>query len=212
MRDTDALIAGLADSPSPPAFNPGRIAAVVILSVVLPVAVFLLAFGLRPDLPLGWANPMVPFKTLLPLMVSALSLVLVLRLARPGARVGAPGWGLLVPLAVAVVLWIVTYTLRAAPERFAEVGPASLSECLGAIMLLSVLPVAAIMRALRQGASTRPSLSGALVGLTAATGATAGYSLFCTQDNPLFFVSWYGVAILAVTIASAAVGRSALRW
>lgn len=212
MRPTDALIARLAECPLPPAFYPGRIAASVILSIMLPVAAFLLALGPRPDLLQAWTDPVVPFKTLLPLTASVLSLVSVLRLARPGVRAGAAGWGLLVPAAVALVLWSVAFVLRPAPARFAEVGAFSLGECLGAILILSVVPVIAIMRVLRRGAPTQPGVSGALVGLTAATGATAGYSLFCTQDNPLFFVTWYGVAILAVTIASAAFGRRALRW
>lgn len=212
MTNTNALIARLADGPPPPPFSPRRIAAVMILSIVLPVVVFLLTAGPRSNLSVAWTNPVVPFKTLLPLLLCVLSFVLLLRLARPGTRPGATGWLLLMPVAIAVLLWGGTFALRTTPERFADVSPASLTECVGLILALSVIPAVVIMRTLRQGASTRPSLSGALVGLTAAAGAATGYSLFCTQDNPLFFVSWYGLAILVVAFASAAIGARSLRW
>lgn len=211
MMTTDALIDRLADEPPPPPFRPGRIAAVIILSILLPVAVFLVVAGPRPELALAWRNPVVPFKTILPLVLCVLSLVLALRLARPAAQAPVGGW-LLVPLALSSSLWGGAYALRSASERFAEVSPATVGECLGAIIVLSIVPVVAIMRLLRQGASTKPWLSGALAGLTAATGATTGYSLFCTQDNPLFFVTWYGFAIGIVTITGAAIGTRLLRW
>ena len=155
---------------------------------------------------------MVLLKTLLPLLTCILSLLTLLRLVRPGMKAGAIGWSLLLPAGAAVALWLGAFALRAPAERFADVGPASVGECLGAILMLSVIPVAAITRILRQGAATKPSLSGALVGLTAVAGVATGYSLFCTQDNPLFFISWYGLAILVVTLASAIIGRRSLRW
>lgn len=211
MTTTDALIARLADGPPPPPFRPGRIAAIMILSILLPVAAFLIVIGPRPELALAWRNPAVPFKTVLPLVLCVLSFVLALRLARPAAQAPVGGW-LLMPLACSAALWGGAYALRSASERFAEVSPASVGECLGAIVLLSIIPAIAIMRVLRQGASTEPSLSGGLVGLTAATGATTGYSLFCTQDNPLFFVTWYGLAIAIVTIFGAVMGARSFRW
>ncbi|MBL4930061.1 NrsF family protein [Fuscibacter oryzae] len=212
MTTTDNLIRRLATEPPLPPFNPRRMALVMVLSIAVPVTLFLLVLGHRQGLAAAWSNPVVPFKTILPLAASAASLLLLLRLARPGARAGGAVWLLAGPGAVAVALWFGAYALRAAPERFAEVSAASLGECLGSILLLSVVPAAVILRVIRQGASTWPRLSGALAGLTAATGATAGYSLFCTRDNPLFFVSWYGAAILMVALVCAALGQRTLRW
>lgn len=212
MTMTDDLIRHLATEPPPPPFSPRRLALRMVLSIVAPVALFLLVLGHRADLAVAWSNPVVPFKTILPLGASAVSLLLLVRLARPGARAGAAPWFLAGLGVVAAVLWIGTFVLRAAPERFAEVGIASVAECLGSILLLSVLPSVVILRAMRQGAATRPRLAGALAGLAAATGATAGYSLFCTRDNPLFFISWYGAAILLVTLGCAALGARMLRW
>lgn len=212
MMQTDDLIAHLAAEAAPQPFVPRRIGALAVASILGPVAAFLLVAGVRPDLSAAWSNPVVPLKTILPLVICALSLSVLLRLARPGRRAGAPGWLLLAPVLAAALVWLGAFVLRAPAERFAEVGPASVGECLGAILVLSVLPATVLMRLLRQGAPTRPALSGALIGLTAATGVATGYSLFCTQDNPLFFVSWYGFGILAVATVGAVIGRRALSW
>jgi hypothetical protein len=212
MTQTDDLIARLSQEAARPRLRPGRLGLMMILSILVPIAVFLEVLGTRHGLVNAWSNPVVPFKTFLPLITCALSLLLVLRLMRPQARVGATVWVYAVPLVAALALWAGAFVLRAPAARFAEVGAFSLEECLGSILLLSIVPVMVILRLVRQGAVTSPTLAGALVGLTAATGVTTGYSLFCTRDNPLFFVTWYGVAIVIVTLISAGLGRRLLRW
>lgn len=212
MMQTDDVIARLSTEAVQPPLNSARLGLVMALSILVPVAVFLAVLGTRHGLMLAWSNPVVPFKTLLPLITCALSFLLVLRLIRPEARAGATVWVYAVPLLAALALWMGAFVVREPSTRFAEVNAFSLDECLGSILLLSIIPVGVMLRLVRQGAATSPTLSGALVGLTAASGATAGYSLFCTRDNPLFFVTWYGAAILIVTLISAALGRRMLRW
>lgn len=212
MIQTNDLIARLSTEAVQPPLSSARLGLVMALSILVPVAVFLAVLGTRHGLMLAWSNPVVPFKTLLPLITCCLSLMLVLRLIRPEARTGATVWIYAVPLLAALALWIGAFALRAPSTRFAEVGAFSLEECLGSILLLSIVPVGVMLRLVQQGAATSPGLSGALVGLTAASGVTVGYSLFCTRDNPLFFVTWYGAAILIVTVISAALGSRMLRW
>ena len=65
---------------------------------------------------------------------------------------------------------------------------------------------------LRRGASLAPALSGALAGLTGGAAAAAIYALHCPEDHPLFFVTWYGAAVLLVAGAGALLGRQWLRW
>ena len=43
------------------------------------------------------------------------------------------------------------------------------------------------------------------------TGA-ALYAIHCTEDSPLFYAVWYGLAILVATAIGAALGRFLLRW
>lgn len=209
---TDDLITRLSADPPKPALRLGLIGLAIAVAIVAPVALFLGVLGLRHNLALAWTNPVVPFKTFVPLVTCALSAVLLLRLTRPEAKAGLTPAGYLLPGGLALALWIGAFVLRAPAERFAEVGFRSLAECLGCILLLSIVPTLVALRAVRQGASANPRLSAALAGLTSATGAAAGYSLFCTRDNPLFFVTWYGAAILIVTLTAAWFGQRSLRW
>ena len=131
-------------------------------------------------------------------------------LARPGARVVL--WPLAAVSAVAIGLWIAAW-LAVPPEalRMAIVGKAMVG-CLTTIPLLAVLPTAAVLVALRQGAPTRPRLAGAVAGLAGGGLAAALYATYCIEDSPLFFVTWYGTAILAVAAISALVAGRVLRW
>ncbi len=211
MKTDDLILTLSAESPVA-SLRPSMMALAICLAIVGPVVVFLSVLGMRPDLVLAWSNPVVPFKMFLPLLICGMSIVLLLRLTRPEAITGLIPMGYIVPVGVAVALWIGSFVLRAPAERFAEVGMGSLAECLGGVLSLAALPTIVALRTIRKGASTHPRLSAALAGLTAASGAAAGYSLFCTRDNPLFFVTWYGLAILIVTALAARYGERMLAW
>ena len=73
MTATEDLIARLAAEPVPQRFLPRRIAVLAVASVVLPVAAFLLVAGVRDGLLQAWTNPVVPMKTLLPMLTCILS-------------------------------------------------------------------------------------------------------------------------------------------
>ncbi|MGL6211208.1 MAG: NrsF family protein, partial [Paracoccaceae bacterium] len=102
-------------------------------------------------------------------------------------------------------------TTPAEAREMATVGTTMVT-CLVTIPLLSVLPVAAVLFALRHGATTAPALAGSVAGLAGAGMAAAIYALYCTEDSPLFYVTWYALAILGVTLVSAAIGVRMLRW
>ncbi|MGV8985633.1 MAG: NrsF family protein [Cypionkella sp.] len=210
--NTDELILRLAAQPPALPLRPALIGLTIAMALVGPLLVFLGVLGLRPDLISAWGNPMVPFKTILPLLICGLSITLLLRLSRPEARLGLLPLGYIVPVLAAAVLWVGAYILRTPVERFSEVGMGSVAECMGGVLSLATLPTIVALRSLRKGASSNPTLSAALAGLTAASGAAAGYSLFCTRDNPLFFVTWYGLGILIVTLVAARYGSRMLRW
>ena len=84
--------------------------------------------------------------------------------------------------------------------------------CMMAIPLLSLPLLAAALFGLRHGAPTRPGLSGGLAGLMAAGLAATLYASHCTDDSPLFVLTWYSLAIALVTAIGALAGSRVLRF
>ncbi len=210
MRTDDLLTQLAAEAPQPP-LRLDRMVATVIGAAALCCALFLAVAGVRDDLVAALAEPQVLAKTLLPAVLCLIALPMAMRTSRPGAP-GSSRLPLLVLSAAVALFWLASFAAHAPETRFTDVTGLAVAECLGFIVLLSAVPAALAIAALRRGAPTRPRLTGAIASLGAAAGAASGYSLYCVQDNPLFFLTWYGVAILIVTAAGAAIGGRLLRW
>ena len=69
-----------------------------------------------------------------------------------------------------------------------------------------------VLIALRQGAPTRPTLTGVVAGLFAGGVAAAIYAAHCPDDSPLFVALWYSLGIAIVALVGGLAGRLALRW
>lgn len=187
-----------------------------VLARALPVGLLLSILGLwasigfRADLGQAMTSFVPLMRHVLTLALFAVALALALRLLRPEGR--AHLWPLLLPAAAAggMLIWALTMT---PPEgwQMALEGKTQMV-CLIAVPLLSIPPVAALMLAFRQGAPMRPALAGALAGLAGGGLGAAVYALHCTEDSPLFYVTWYGTAIGIVTLAATLLGARILRW
>ncbi|WP_126978236.1 NrsF family protein [Frigidibacter oleivorans] len=210
MRTEDLLVRIAADPPQPP-LRPGRMLAQTAAAMAGCCLLFLAVMGTRDGLGTALSQPLVAVKSLLPLLVCLACLPAALHGARPEARPARP-W---VPLALAGAagaLWLASYALRPPGARFADVSVPAVAECLGFILALAALPLSLAIALLRRGAPTRPRAAGALAGLAVAAGVAAGYSLYCTQDNPLFYLTWYGAAIGLAAAVGALAGDRWLRW
>lgn len=212
MKTEDLISILAADSAPPAPLRLTRIAAVVLVVMTVAVTLFLWRFGVRDAVAEVMMRPMVAAKTLVPLALCGIALPFALAQMRPGAVAGARLRWLAVPLGVAVGFWLWAYATLPPGVRFAEVSPFSLTECLGFISSLSLLPLGLLLLMMRRGASDAPVRAGAMAGLGVASGIAAGYSLFCVMDNPLFYVTWYGVAIAAITALGGLAGGLVLRW
>jgi hypothetical protein len=209
---TEDLIRTLAADATPPRPLAATLASGLPPALAAAAAAVGLTLGYRPDLGSAMFDPVSAARYVLPLLLMALALPLVLRLARPEGAEGARLWPLLLPAlgAGGLVIWALA-TTPAQGWGMAWVGK-TMIWCLVSIPALSVLPAIAIFAMLRRGAPTAPRLAGMTAGLAASGGAAAAYALHCTEDSPLFYVSWYGLAILAVTAGCAWVGPRVLRW
>lgn len=171
---------------------------------------FLWAMGTRPDLGSALQTPSFTLKLAAALLLAVTAFPLVAAISRPGARL-PKGLLWLAPalLAAGVAAELATY----APAEWAPrlVGRNALV-CLTVLPVLAALPLAAILLALRHGAPTRPGLAGALAGVLAGAFGALLYATNCTDDSPLFVLTWYSLAIAIVAALGAALGRKVLRW
>jgi hypothetical protein len=210
---TEDLIAVLSKDAAATPLRPLRIGTALYGVIILCAAVFLAFAGIRDGLGAAFADPVVGSKTFLPFALCIAGVAAVLRLMRPESngqiRLLVPA---LIALAAGVVLVAGGFVAQPSEVWFAELTAVSATECLGFIMLISVPALALSFGLLGQGASTRPALSGAVLGCAVSAGVTAGYSLYCVQDNPVFFVIWYGMANMIVTAIGALAGSRLLRW
>jgi hypothetical protein len=84
--------------------------------------------------------------------------------------------------------------------------------CLLCIPLFAVLPFAALVWALRRGAPTNLTQTGAIAGLVAgALGATA-YAFHCPDDSVQYIAIWYGTLVAFCGVIGAILGPRLLRW
>ena len=72
--------------------------------------------------------------------------------------------------------------------------------------------LAAALIGLRHGAPARPVLAGALAGLMSAGLAATLYASHCTDDSPLFVMTWYSLGTALVTAIGALAGSKLLRF
>jgi hypothetical protein len=183
-----------------------------LLPVLAVGAGFLGFAGIRADLGAVLVDPWTVWKWLLPVMIAGAGVTLAARMTRPEAQAGRRR--LLLWLAACIALWLVGARLVAMPaDQWAAAARGnSLVFCLISIFGIGFPGLIATLLVMRRGATTRPALGGLVAGLGCGGVATAVYALHCVEDDPLFFVTWYGGAICLLGLAGAFLGTRLLRW
>jgi hypothetical protein len=207
---TEDLIAALSHDTRPRA-NPLQVFGVAIVPAL---AVSFVFYGLVLHPRAGILHllqlPRVQGKFLLSLAVIVSLSAAVLRSARPGAR--DIGWARYVMPVVVVGLWIAGLVTTPAGARMQGFLGQTIVPCLVTIPVISASILAAILFALRAGAATDPRMAGFLGGLVAGAIGAIIYSTHCTEDNPMFYATWYTMGILIVGAAGAGIAPRVLRW
>ena len=166
----------------------------------------------RPNIAEAVTEPGFLYKWVLTLTLLASALVLMLQLARPQPLSRN---GLLLLLAPVGVLALgVAYELLSLPSSdwMPTMIGTSAAACMTYIPMLSALPLAVLLLALRQGAPSRPALTGAVAGLAATGIGATFYASHCTNDSPLFMAAWYVLGTAIMAVAGAFLGARLLRW
>jgi hypothetical protein len=185
------------------AFLPGVLVALVLFAVML---------GPRADLALVASDTRFLFKFLVTLLLALCSALLVWRLVRPGAPARLQIAALaLVPLVLAAGV-LVELLVLPTPSWGARLIGSNGLVCLMSIPFFALPMLIAEILALRQGAPSRPTLTGVVAGLFAGGVAAAIYAAHCPDDSPLFIALWYSLGIAIAALAGGIAGRLALRW
>jgi hypothetical protein len=175
-------------------------------------ALFVYVLGVRPDIGSAVETGHFVFKWVLSVLCMACAWRACLELTRPEVRWSdVARWIALPPMLLAAA---VLYELVAMPSvRWYELAVGRYaSTCLSAIPLLSIVPLAALLIALRAGAPRSPATAGAVAGLLAGGLSAVLYATHCPDDSPLFVAVWYTLAVGLVIVAGAVAGRRVLRW
>jgi hypothetical protein len=211
--ETDQLIRTLA-ADNAHRVRPVGVALALSLLAAAPVsaAVFFAALGVRPDVMTAMHNPFFDLKFLVTLALAISAIVVSLHLSRPEVSLHGWGWLLLIPFGflVAGIAGEMMMPQRL-PMMTRLIGNNSRA-CMMAIPVMALPLLAAALIGLRHGAPARPAVAGAVAGLLSAGLAATLYASHCTDDSPLFVVTWYSIATAFVAAVGALAGSRVLRF
>jgi hypothetical protein len=169
-------------------------------------------FGIRPDLGAIVKTAIFWEKLAFPLCIAIGALVATVRLARPGAKIGA-GWPVMVTPVVIVWIAAMVVVVSTAPQyRLPVILGQTWRTCPFNILLLSVPGFIAIFWAVKGLAPTRLRLAAAISGLLASSTATVAYCFHCPEMSPAFWSVWYVAGMLLPVALGAVLGPKLLRW
>lgn len=211
--DTDQLIRSLAVDGARRA-KPVWLALGVALLAAAPMSIwfFFWKLGLRPDVMTAMYNPLFDLKFAVTASLAASAIAASVHLSRPEASPGGVVWLLAIPIALLLAGIAYETTLSQLPPRMTRLIGSNSLICLTAVPVMSLPLLAASLMGLRHGAPSRPALTGAMAGLLSAGLAATLYASNCTDDSPLFVITWYSIATGAVAVTGALVGSRLLRY
>jgi hypothetical protein len=211
---TDTLIELLGSNVE--AVNPERLPWTLIGALIAGgfggLCVALAVMGLFIDTGDGRHLAFMGLKLVFTLSVAVVGAAFLVKAVRPGRAVGKLFVFVFLPMLALGAAAIVAL----APERPSAWGSIILggqwSIALLCIPIFAIIPLAALIWAMRQGAPTDPTRAGAVAGLVAGALGAAAYALFCPDDSLPFIAVWYSAAMLFTTLVGALLGRPLLRW
>lgn len=210
---TEDLIKALTADISAPAMSMGRAWRVAMLAAITFAAmVFFAMIGPRPDIAAAAETVRFLLKPAVTIALAVSAFVALSALARPVAASG----GAIVILAAAPLLLLAAVVTEMAVvpsgQWSARLVGSNAIVCLTYIPLIGLGPLAAFLFVLRHGAPARPALAGAVAGLLAGGIAATFYAMHCTDDSPLFVVTWYTIAVAGLAILGAFAAPRIARW
>lgn len=188
----------------------------LVASLAVGLAAALIAMiavlGVRTDLDQSMAVAFLLLKLLFTLAVVVPASVYLLKLARPGGE--RTSRLVVVTLPFLAIFLLAAVSLSATPRALWHmmlIGE-EWRKCLVSILVLAVMPFAAIVWAVREAAPTDLTRAGSIAGLVAGGVSATAYAVHGTGDSLPYIALWYGGTIALCALAGALVGPRVLRW
>jgi hypothetical protein len=210
--NTEQLIRTLAADSSHRAPPVGFVLALALLATIpISLSIFMVGLGVRSDVMAAIHNPFFGLKFVITLALAISAIAVGLHLSRPEASLKGWVWLLLIPVGI-IVAGIGSEMMipQRMPVMTRLIGSNS-RICMTAIPLMSLPLLAGSLIGMRHGAPARPALAGAIAGLISAGLAATLYAAHCTDDSPLFVITWYSIATALVVAVGALAGAKVLR-
>jgi hypothetical protein len=189
-----------------------RMAIALAVGGTVSTVLFGLGLGVRPDIAVALQTWRFPLKLAVVLLACILGLWATVQLARPDVNMHKVLAGLVIAPALLATAVGIDLLLLPPDLWFARAVGSNSRVCLAAIPLLSVVPLGALLLALRSGAPRSPPATGAVAGLLAGSIAASLYATHCIDDSPLFVALWYIPAIALMVGLGVIAGHRVLRW
>ena len=212
--ETDDLIQTLSARPAPIA--PGAVARRILaglgLGAVTSTLLMIAWLGVRPDIREAMATGMFWVKFAYTVLTGLFLTAALVRLSRPGAKVGPFAVAIAAPLAALVVMAAVRL-MRADPEmRMPLMMGDSADVCPWRIFIIGLPVLAGAVWAVRGLAPTRLTVAGLAAGGCAGAFGAAIYGFHCNETASPFVAVWYTLGIAALAALGALAGSRWLRW
>jgi hypothetical protein len=211
---TDQLIDMLSTNIEP--VKEGRLKRSLVWALVVGSAaafcLMLTTVGLRTGVTEGFVPGYLTIKLLFTLSLIGVGATLLERLMRPGQDGRKLFAFVFLPFFIVVCAGVASMVFGQPMAWGRMMLGMHWATCLLCIPLFAVVPFAALIWALRNGAPTNLTRTGAIAGLVAgALGATA-YAFHCPDDSVPFIAIWYGTLVALCGLIGATFGPWLLRW
>jgi hypothetical protein len=176
---------------------------------------FLLTVGLLKLNPALWhetSNPMFWVRESYCAVLGVLGFVVVVRLARPGLRLGVAPMGIPVAVIAMWVLAIVALVTASPQNRAGLIRGHTAAVCPFLIALIAAPLLIAFFWVMRSLAPTRLRWAGAASGFAAGSIGALVYTLHCPELAAPFLAIWYLLGMLIPTAIGAWLGPRLVRW
>ena len=210
MKTEDLIEALVLDASRPRYSLAQRVLGAAVIGGLVAGVLFLIVLGVRPDIRNAFETWRFVFK---------FALVLACMHALGGHALNWPAQRALDGSCSMDCIWSGTFggcrTLRAGGYPSGQWSERAIGNyagtCLLAIPLLSIVPLMALLVALRAGAPRVPA--SAVQSPVCWPGLSAAlYATHCPDDSPLFVALWYTLAVTLVVATGALAGHRVLRW